>query len=167
MLNCYKSFSICQVQNGRSCLFCNDTWIQQPLQFEYPELYSFAKNKATSVSHLFSQQQLESLFWLPLSTEAFQQFQIVQSFIEHFPLNDQQDRWSSLGGKFSASKAYKFLIGHTQVHHAYKWLWKCSCQPKHKVFFWLLLKDRLSTRNILRKNMHLDSYNCILCQIIC
>lgn len=43
-------------------------------------------------------------------------------------------------------------------------LWKSCCQLKHKVFFWLLLKDRLSTRNILkRKNMNLESYNCVLC----
>ena len=31
-------------------------------------------------------------------------------------------------------------------------------------FFWLLSKDRLSTRNILkRKNFHLLSSNCVLC----
>jgi hypothetical protein len=35
---------------------------------------------------------------------------------------------------------------------------------KHKVFFWLLLKDRLSTRELLRrKQMDLDSYTCDLC----
>lgn len=35
---------------------------------------------------------------------------------------------------------------------------------KHKVFFWLLLKDRLSTRDLLqRKNMDLDCYSCELC----
>ena len=34
------------------------------------------------------------------------------------------------------------------------------------MFFWLLLKDRLSTKNILkRKNMQLDSYHCDLCQL--
>lgn len=33
-----------------------------------------------------------------------------------------------------------------------------------KVLCWLLIKDRLSTRNILkRRNMALDSYNCVLC----
>jgi hypothetical protein len=32
------------------------------------------------------------------------------------------------------------------------------------VFFWLLLKDRLSTRELLRrKNMVLEEYNCVLC----
>lgn len=63
--------------------------------------------------------------------------------------------------------AYKFLIGHREVHQAFKWLWNCFCQPKHKVFFWLLLRDRLSTRNILKtKHMQLDSYNCVLCSLL-
>jgi hypothetical protein len=35
---------------------------------------------------------------------------------------------------------------------------------KHKVFFWLLLQNRLNTRALLRrKNMVLDSYTCELC----
>lgn len=34
------------------------------------------------------------------------------------------------------------------------------------MFFCLLLKDRLSSRNILRrKNMFLQSYNCVLCSL--
>jgi hypothetical protein len=46
----------------------------------------------------------------------------------------------------------------------YKWLWASSCQLKHKVFFCLLLKNRLNTRNLLRrKNMALDSFDCELC----
>jgi hypothetical protein len=103
---------------------------------------------------------------LPLSTEAFNQLQYVESIIEHFPLTDQQDIWNSIRGTFSPSRAYKFLIGHRKVHQAYKWLWSCFCQPKHKVFFWLLLKDRLSTRDILRrKNMQLESYNCVRCSL--
>jgi len=59
---------------------------------------------------------------------------------------------------------YKKLIGHHPNDPAFNWIWKSFCQPKHKVFTWLLLKDRLSTRNILRrKNLHLESYNCELC----
>jgi hypothetical protein len=55
-------------------------------------------------------------------------------------------------------------MGHSQIHDSYKWLWKSKCQPKHKVFFWLLLKDRLNTRNILRrKNMELASFDCVFC----
>lgn len=65
---------------------------------------------------------------------------------------------------FSTSKAYKQLVGIMSVHPIYNWTWKSSCQHNHKVFFWFLIKDRLSTRNLLkRKNMILPSYNCILC----
>jgi hypothetical protein len=36
---------------------------------------------------------------------------------------------------------------------------------KHKFFFWLLLRDRLNTREMLRrKNMELDDYSCVLCR---
>jgi hypothetical protein len=35
---------------------------------------------------------------------------------------------------------------------------------KRKIFFWLLLRDRLSTREILRRrNMFLEDYNCVFC----
>jgi hypothetical protein len=43
-------------------------------------------------------------------------------------------------------------------------LWHSICQQKYKVFFWLLLQDRLNTRGLLRrKHMHLESYTCELC----
>lgn len=65
------------------------------MQFEYPELFSFARNKSISVSELFTRQHIEDLFSLPLSAEAFEQLQSVQSFIDHFPLTDQEDCWKS------------------------------------------------------------------------
>jgi hypothetical protein len=50
------------------------------------------------------------------------------------------------------------------VHPVFKWLWKSSCQNKHKIFFWFLLKDRLGTRDLLkRRNMELEDYTCVLC----
>jgi hypothetical protein len=55
------------------------------------------------------------------------------------------------------------------IHPVYGWLWRSlrsACQNKRKFFFWLLLKDRLSTRKLLRqKNMFLQDYNCVLCRL--
>lgn len=66
--------------------------------------------------------------------------------------------------KFKSAVAYKKLLGHQEIDLAFKWVWKSFCQPKHKVFCLLLVKDRLSTRNILRrKNIALESYNCEIC----
>ena len=55
-------------------------------------------------------------------------------------------------------------MGQQPVPAYYNWLWNCTCQPRHKIFFWLLLKDRINTRNILRrKNCPLDDFSCLLC----
>jgi hypothetical protein len=43
------------------------------------------------------------------------------------------------------------------------WLWSSENFGKHKFFFWLLLKDYLNTRNLLRrKNKVLEDYNCAI-----
>lgn len=43
------------------------------------------------------------------------------------------------------------------------WLWS-SCLSKQKLFFWLLLKDRLNTREpLLRKKFHIENADCVLC----
>lgn len=65
---------------------------------------------------------------------------------------------------FTVSKAYRSIIGSRMVHPVFLWIWKSKGQMKHKVFFWLLLKDRVNTRDMLRRrNMHLDTYTCELC----
>jgi hypothetical protein len=55
-------------------------------------------------------------------------------------------------------------MGQTQIHPIYRLLWKSKCQPKHRVFYWLWLKNRLNTKDMLRRrNMELDSYSCENC----
>lgn len=114
----------------------------------------------------FSQIPIHSLFHLPLSQQAHGQMLQLQVIFEHMELTALPDRWTYIWNSnlFSVRKAYKQLSGHLVLHPVYKWLWRLSCQNKHKVFFWLLIKDRLSTRELLkRKNMVLQYYNCILC----
>ena len=70
----------------------------------------------------------------------------------------QHDVWSYIWGNssFSLKKAYKVLIGTQAVSAQFNWLWGSSYQAKHKFFFWLLIHDRLNTRNLLaRKNFQL------------
>jgi hypothetical protein len=85
---------------------------------------------------------------------------------EQIALSNAHDRWRYIWGSdnYSSQKAYRFFMGQTQVHPIYRLLWKSKCQPKHRVFYWLWLKNRLNTRDMLRrKNMELDSYSCENC----
>lgn len=86
--------------------------------------------------------------------------------VRWFLVPDMQDSWSYIWGNglFSLQKAYKHMKRHIEVHASFKWIWKSSCQLKHRIFFWLICKDRLNTRGMLRRrNMHLEDYSCVFC----
>ena len=144
----------------------DDLWADAILQQKFPELYSFAKNKKISYFEASNSPQLYDMFHLPLSQQAHHQCSVLQDLFNHSQMIDQNDNWSFIwnSNSFSVKKAYQHLSGHQHLHPIYKWLWNSSCQNKHKVFFWLVLKDRLSTRELLgRKNMQLPDYTCVLC----
>lgn len=79
---------------------------------------------------------------------------------------NQQDQWLYIWGSaiFSSKKGYLQLLGTLDASPWFKWLWNSWVRGKHKFFFWLLLRDKVNTRDMIRpKNMHLDDYTCVLC----
>jgi hypothetical protein len=78
-----------------------------------------------------------SVFHLPLSVEAFNQFNKLQNSVIDMTNIKLKYSWSFIWGSstYIPSKAYKSLKSHMQVHRAYKWLWNCCCLVKHEVFF--------------------------------
>lgn len=55
----------------------------------------------------------------------------------------------------SSSKYYQQQFGHEQSPLTVVWIWKTKCVPKIKFFAWLLLNDRLNTRNMLRRRRNI------------
>jgi hypothetical protein len=166
LLNKFKSSTVITVENGQSCIFWTDNWRPISPATSAPELFFFAKNKFLSVNVVLNTDEISELFHLSISNVALAQMQNLEGSIEHLPLSAEKDIWGYIWGStnFSSSRIYKQLTHHPVAHPAFTWIWTNPCQPKHKVFFWLLLNDRLSTRNILRRrNMFIESYNCVLC----
>jgi hypothetical protein len=154
------------IGNGRSIYFWEDQWNQNIPRQQYPELFSFAKSTKLSIAEVKEHDHLSGIFQLPISEQAYEQYLELQVVWEQIILSTVQDRWRYIWGSdsYSTQKAYRHLMGQTQVHHIYKHLWKSKCQPKHRVFYWLWLKNRLNTRHMLRrKNMTLESYSCENC----
>jgi hypothetical protein len=166
LLDKFKGMARAQINNGRTCYLWEDLWGNEVLSQKFPELFSYAKKKKIVFAEAKAQIQLHSLFHLPLSQQAHAQLLQLQVILDGLTISDEPDNWlyNWNSSFFSVRRAYKQLSGQLTLHPAFKWLWKCSCQPKHKVFFWLLMMDRLSTRELLkRKNMLLQDYSCILC----
>jgi len=129
---------------------------------QFPQVFSFARNKNITVHKAFSFNDISVMFTLPVSQVAYEQMAVIQQKMEISHLDESiKDVWTYQEGSssFKLGKAYRRLLGYQQTDPALTWIWKLACQPKHKVFARLLIKDRLSTRNILRrKQMNIASF---------
>lgn len=70
--------------------------------------------------------------------------------------------WNS--STYSNRRIYLEYIGNPpDAAEPFQWIWKSCNLPKHKFFFWLLLQDRLNTRDLLvRKNFYIENSKCVL-----
>lgn len=104
-------------------------------------------------------------FHIPLSTIAFQQLNDIAPILQQLGNNNDTWTYEWKSGIFSVSKMYKHLGGPSVAHHLFRDLWKAASRIRHKIFFWLLLHDKISSRSLLkRKNLLLESYECALWQ---
>jgi hypothetical protein len=95
------------------------------VQLSFPELYSFIKKQNLSLQEMM-QANVTDLFHLPLSEQSYDQLTQLQDILQTLNISENTDQstyiWGT--GHYSAAKAYKQMIGHTNLHSAYGWLWK-------------------------------------------
>uniref|UniRef100_J3MED5 Reverse transcriptase zinc-binding domain-containing protein n=1 Tax=Oryza brachyantha TaxID=4533 RepID=J3MED5_ORYBR len=97
----------------------------------------------------------EEQFVLPLSAQAFDEYQQLQQDIQSLHLTVGNDNWSHIWklDKYSSQKFYKlnFL---SITPPTLKWIWDSQLNMKIKVFGWLFFIDILNTKDLLdRKKM--------------
>jgi hypothetical protein len=122
--------------------------------------------------NLFSQPVLvmgwQQIILLAIVSIAFEQLCDLKDNISALQLPSRgSDGWTYICvlGRFSSHRAYPFHQGsHPASSPLFKWMWAYKAHNKHKFFFWLFLRDRINTRNLLHmKNIFLPSYICVLC----
>lgn len=162
----FTRIATCKVNLGDTVCFWNDSWDLGDLKIMFPQVYSFVRDKKASVRKFLSQ-DIYANFFTPLSSKVVEQLTELFDLIQALEIQgDSKDQWSNVWGiaEYSSKKAYNQLIEHMHVSLVYKWFWKSYCRGRQKFTFLLLLKDRLNTRNILRRKRRiLDDYSCPLC----
>lgn len=166
----YRGISKVEVNRGDNVLMWKDLWLDQPLVDSHPRAFSFAKNEDVSVQNFLRISSLDEAFQLPLSTEAHAEVHDIQRLVAHIVLNDDpttRDFWSYSWGstEYTARRFYKFCFRDVKAHKTYHWLWKSKVTIKIKVLGWLLLSDRLNTREMLKRRHYNvgDDLTCLLC----
>jgi hypothetical protein len=160
LLDTFKGVAKVEFGSGDTILLWHDLWNNQVLELSFPHLHSFAKNDLITLSSMLQAQDFATHFNLTLLEIAYEQYCELTILLQGLPVSDGNDKWSYIwrNDNYIVSKAYNHLIGQVHVHPAFKWIWISKCQSKQKVFFWLLLQNRLNTRCMLRRtNMILNS----------
>ncbi|WVZ76610.1 hypothetical protein U9M48_024573 [Paspalum notatum var. saurae] len=164
----YLDVATCKVGNGSSVLFWTDNWLGKALATRFPSLTSFVDDLKMSVKEVQEAVDLASIFILPLSEQAHSELQMLISNLNGSSYNsERQDEWSYPGAelKFSVSKYYARKHSGVQVPSIFQKLWKTKCTMRTKFFFWLVLVDRINTKDMLhRRNlMARNERSCVMC----
>ena len=80
--------------NGSSVCFWEDEWAGEILAEKYPRIASQAKSTTTSVKEIVQADDLDTIFFLPLSQEAMDELIQVQLMVENIPYDESSnDTW--------------------------------------------------------------------------
>jgi hypothetical protein len=163
----FRQVNRCTIGNGSTVTFWGDYWLDGVLLYKFPRLASFARSTELSVSQVMQAADLDTLFILPLSTQALEELELLQDQLANMTYDqDTKDRWSPVwGNKFTSRKFYTHVFKEVEAHPIYKIIWKSRCIPRIKFFAWLILVDRLNTKTMLQRR-HLnvqDGIACIMC----
>jgi hypothetical protein len=96
--------------------------------------------------------EINRVLCLPLSAQASAQLMELQDMINNMDWNHNLlDSWTYCWGsaQFSSKKAYSSLQGSIEASPIFSWVWKSGCLG-HKFFIWLLIRNQLNTRNLLK-----------------
>ena len=67
-------------------------------ELQFPQLFSFAKNKFISLRKALDSANIHDLFNLPVSVEAYDQMQELQFELSELVLSDENDKWTYIWG---------------------------------------------------------------------
>ena len=152
---------------GTTTLFWKDLWSNQLNDEAFPRAFSFTKLEDASVADFLAITNIHTGFHLPLTPLARQELQQLQAQTTHtIPDGDKPDQWTySWGAKYTSARYYKFFFRNVLADPAFSWIWDSKCTTKIKVFAWLLLADRVNTRNMLKRRQYNigNNVNCAIC----
>jgi len=88
----FKSLTLINIGDGKSCLFWTDNWAPECPATAAPELCSFAKNKLISMNEVLNMDTFSDLFHLLVSQVALTQMQSLTSNLALITLTEDNDK---------------------------------------------------------------------------
>lgn len=149
----FRAFAQYTLGQGDTAPFWKDKWTDSYLESEFPILFSFARNEDSTIQSFLQASELSQNFHIPLSSQAMQEWETLTDRLQNLYNGSNMDKWTypCNSNRFHANKVYKMFFVHLQPEQPLTLIWKSKCVMKLKVFLWLLLMNRLNTKEMLQK----------------
>ena len=86
--NIYRGVARCTLGDGSIVSFWDDLWSDLIMSAQYPRLHSYARNKSISVQELMMHEDLDDIFVLPLSTQAYEEMMDLHNHLVTLEYDD-------------------------------------------------------------------------------
>jgi hypothetical protein len=166
----YRGIASATIGPGNSVLLWEDVWNGHCLINELPRLFSFARNKRVPIANYLANPEVQQNFYTPLSQQALEELNQLEQMMDQAQQSQlDNDVWGYIWGnnQYSSSRFYSLSFKYIEAPAPFSWIWKAKIAKKLKIFVWLVFRDRINSRNLLRrKNFSIGgNYSCVLCSL--
>ena len=125
-----------------------------PTPRQIPQAFFYCLHKNSSVMDVLQTDELQSMFSLPLSELSYREFNHLSGIMTEFSLDaSSNDCWQWKHGKkagFTAKKYYDLVHEPIPTNPLLCWVWKSCCSLTIKMFAWLVIMDRVNTKDMIQ-----------------
>jgi hypothetical protein len=155
------------VGNGRkiSFSFWKNTWTgDSPLAARFPCLFDLTHDKYISVNKVLSSNFLALSFRRRIMDSLNLMYDELIDCCSSQQVTGQEDKivWTLGKNGFSVNSLYKRKICHL-AYVPYQFLWKTKLPYKIKVFLWLVVRNKILTKDNLKKRNWHGLSDCCFC----
>jgi hypothetical protein len=164
LIDLYRTLTIVEVGDGKNTCFWLDSWLGgKPLSIQFPALFSHVQNPNLTVADCRSEIGWQIRIRPITSNQADSELTRLMNLLENVELNANADkRFMRFGPTkhFSVKGCYFALnVGET-TYLGNNEIWSSLAPKKCKIFAWLALHNRLSTKDRLARKGLIDSAVC-------
>ncbi|XP_073355154.1 uncharacterized protein [Aegilops tauschii subsp. strangulata] len=156
-----------KVGNGKSVRFWEDRWTgNATLATSCWELYNIANTTNVSISEVWDGVTLKINFRRCFSPDMLTAWNELFCVVKDLSLNDCEDTiiWDlEPKGIYTVKSYYNFVNFRGVVPDNIILIWKANVPQRIQIFLWLLVRNKLLTRDNLLKRQHVADPTCLLC----
>ncbi|WJX91754.1 hypothetical protein P8452_73481 [Trifolium repens] len=168
------------IGDGRATSFWKDTWVgERPFETRFPRLFSISSQKEASVAAVWA--GAETVGWnfqwrRRLFAWEEEQVEQLMDVVNAITLSDFEDKWrwkSDVDGEFSVKSTYALISNlsagrgnwDNNLAAAFKALWNCPAPSKVLDFSWMLLHNKIPTKDNLFRRQIINGNDqlCVFC----